>query len=285
MPNHSARRKHVQSKSKKQYKQLFITSLFLFNSSTLMAKPISDASKLSLDVAALIQQYVDSYAFSGGILVSRKGQIIHQSYTDLVAPAHKANSTDRYILASLSKPITATLFLRLEQAGKVKRSDKLAQYLTEFANEPHKDITLDQLLSHKSGLVNHFSIPGWFDPDFHQATSESEFVKVIAEQELLFTPGLDYAYSNPGYFLLGRVIAKVTGGTFEQALNEYVLKPLKMTNTGVSKGLRASQKLVDGFEWKPSGGFQLQQAQNMTLFGAGAAIYSNVLDLLKFEQG
>lgn len=261
-------------------KWIFCISAFL--SFSLCAEQDSDKIKIN----NLIDSYVANHAFDGGvILVAKSGEIIFERAYGIAdrsknSPVLKNSS---FQIASLSKPITAALILKLEESGKLQLDSTLADYFSEFNNAFGKEVTLHHLLNHTSGLTNHFSIDGWFSPNFHKETSENEFVSLLAQQSPAFEPGEKYLYSNPGYFLLGMIIEKVTGKPYSDSLEKYIYKPLGMAQSGVAKGFERYPNIVKGYQWKTDGGYTEQTAKNMSLFGAGAGIYTSATDLYQFD--
>jgi hypothetical protein len=173
--------------------------------------------------------------------------------------------------------------LKLEEQGKLKLTDTLADHFPEFKNNFGRKVTLHHLLSHTSGLPDHFAINGWLDVDFHKQTSDQAFIIEIAKLTPKFEPGADYLYSNPGYFLLGKIIEKATGASYSESLKKNILLPLNMNKSGVASGFKLSSGIVKGYRWDKNGGYHEQVAKNMNLFGAGSAIYSSANDLHRFD--
>lgn len=247
---------------------------------------LDKSSYSTAQIKNIVDNYVSSHALDGGvILVAKSGRVIFEGSYGLAdrvidKPIKNNNS---FQIASLSKPITATLVLRLEEQGKLKLDSTLADYFPEFNNASGKKITLHHLLSHTSGLPNHFVIDGWFNPDFHRKTSELEFTNLIAKQSPLFEPGEDYHYSNLGYFLLGKIIEKSTASPYSISIKKNIYEPLNMTESGVALGFQSYPNNVKGYQWKAGGGYQEQTAKNMSLFGAGAGIYASGKDLHRFD--
>ena len=242
----------------------------------------SDTAKT---IEQVVETYVSNHAFEGTILVSKFQNIVFEhAYGFSDRMKKQATTTDHsFLLASLSKPLTSTLVLMLEQQGKLKLDDSLASYFPQFTGAFQKQITLHHLLSHTSGIPNHFDIEGWFDPEFHQATSDLDFISVISKLPIRSAPGKDYLYSNPAYFLLGKIVEKVTAQSFSTNLRNLILSPLGMDRSGVVSGVGLDSEIVKGYQWQSGGGYREQVAKNMNLFGAGAAIYSNIHDLYQFD--
>jgi CubicO group peptidase (beta-lactamase class C family) len=106
-------------------------------------------------------------------------------------------------LASITKPFTATAIMMLVEQGMVSLGDAIGKYL-EQAPETWRGMTVRHLLTHTSGLPEHA-----FN-DCMNTTTQQQFAAVV-KASLLFPPGEAAQYSDPGYFLLGMIIEKVSG--------------------------------------------------------------------------
>jgi len=265
-----------------------ILLLGLFVSFSLLAEPNTKAASArenSANIKEIVASYVVNKAFTGSILVAKSGEIIFEETYGVADQVKNQGTTSdhSFQVASLSKPMTAALILKLAEQGKLKLDATLADYFPAFNSAFGKKVTLHHLLSHTSGMPNHFVIDGWFSADFHKKTSEQEFVRLIATLSPAFQPGDDYLYSNLGYFLLGKVIEKTTQKSYSASAQEYIFTPLNMTHSGVAEGFQLPLNIVKGYQWQEGGGYREQGMKNMSLFGAGAAIYSNAEDLYRFD--
>lgn len=158
-------------------------------------------------------------------------------------------TTDIMRIGSITKTFTATLVLQLVDDGKISLDDKLEKYVPEFPNGER--ITIRELLTHTSG------IPEWAEDDelreevfSHpgEGWTVEKMIQLVGEQPLLFEPGTDYSYSNVGYFLLGRVIEKVTGSSVESEIAERIAGPLGLENTFLPGGPEFEGDTVHGYE-------------------------------------
>lgn len=254
------------------------------NAKEVLVKQCSDRTKFN--IKKIVDSYVSNHAFGGGvILVAKAGGIIYEEAYGLAdrSESQPVMTKNSFQIASLSKPMTAVLMLKLEEQGKLKLDSTLADYFPEFNNTVGKKITLHHLLSHTSGIPNHFVIDGWFNSDFHRKTSEQIFVNLIAKKSPVFEPGEDYLYSNLGYFLLGKIIEKATGESYSTSMQKHIFAPLNMTQSGVALGFQFYSNNVKGYQWKNGGGYREQAAKNMSLFGAGAGIFTSAEDLHRFD--
>ncbi|MEP1551334.1 serine hydrolase domain-containing protein, partial [Paraglaciecola sp.] len=150
-------------------------------------------------ISSLVEEYNDRNVFEGAVLVAQSDSIIFEKAYGLSNRQSNEYFTVDTVMpvASLTKPITSSLILMLVEQGKLSLSQSVSDFFPEFEN----DITIHHLLSHTSGIPSHFLIEGWFSPEFHQNTSDDEFVTIISSLPLRFTPGTDLEYSNLGYFL------------------------------------------------------------------------------------
>jgi tetratricopeptide (TPR) repeat protein len=178
------------------------------------------------------------------------------------------------------------LVTQLAEKGKLKFENTISDFLPDFPRETGQRITVEMLLTHTSGLILPEGIEKYYD-----ASTKEEFLKIylkqLSEEGLRFEPGKGYGYSNAGYHILGHIIEKVTGKTYEAVLHEQILDPLGMSNTGCNKkGLvlynRAYSycRLPDRYV-----GWNDEQSHDpgVIYFGAGS-MYSAVGDLFKFSK-
>ena len=127
---------------------------------------------------------------------------------------------------SMSKAITAAAVLLLVQSRTIRLDEPLARYVRLTPYSPL--ITIQQLLSHTSGIPNPIPLR-WVHPiSAHKDFNEVAALNAVLRKNprLSSEPGSKFAYSNIGYWLLGEVVAKVTGGPFTAFVSEHVIRPL-----------------------------------------------------------
>ena len=136
-------------------------------------------------------------------------------------------------LASVSKQFTAFALLLLEQQGKLKLDDPVAKYLPELAASS-QGVTLRHLVHHTGGLRDYIELltmKGRGDAD--GATIHEAVLALARQTEPNEAPGVEYEYSNTGYFLLGVVIARVSGQSLAEFSEQQIFRPLGMNNTRI----------------------------------------------------
>ncbi len=145
-----------------------------------------------------------------------------------------------------------------------------------------KPVTIHHLLTHTSGIPTYTGIAAWQATMMVPKTIE-QMVAIFRDLPLQWVPGEKYAYNNSGYFLLGVVIEKASGKKYEQALQELILTPLALTDSGYDWSKTILPRRASGYSGK---GDSLQNAAPLDMqqpYAAGS-MYSTVDDLLKWDQ-
>ena len=127
-------------------------------------------------------------------------------------------------IGSITKQFTAAAVLKLEEDKKLSVDDPITRYFDGVPADK-SGITLHQLLTHSSGIE---------DPDIgdFEAVTLADYLKQVFARPLLFAPGKGYTYSNANYSLLGAIIQKLTGQSYEAFLRGRLLLPAGMYETG-----------------------------------------------------
>src|SRR5690606_16046383 len=137
-------------------------------------------------------------------------------------------------ICSITKLFTSIAIMQLYEQGKLRLDDSLATILPErHIRQQFSDsgpITIRSLLTHSSGLPREADFPYWSAPDFKFPSSE-QLAEKLDQQETLYPASTYFQYSNLGMALLGEVVEKLSGDSFEVYVQEHILKPLRLTNT------------------------------------------------------
>lgn len=222
--------------------------------------------------------------FNGSVLVAEKGEIIYksgfgQANMEWDVP-NKANTKHR--LASVSKQFTAMLIVQLAAENKLKLDVPITSYLPDYPKTNGDKITSHHLLTHTSGIPNYTSSPNYREM-MRGPYSPMEIVNLFADLALEFTPGEKFNYSNSGYVLLGVIIEKITGKTYEKVLQEKIFSPLKMNNTGYDSNRTILKNRASGYN-KVANSFENANYIHMSTPYAAGALYSTVEDLYRWDQ-
>ncbi len=218
--------------------------------------------------------------FNGTVLIAYQGKVLYQSAQGFSDPSRKQKLSlaSAFNLASLSKPFTALAVAQLVEDGKLRFDDKVQKYL----DLPYPEITIDQLLGHRSGLPDYISLA-----EAHwegELLTNADVLELFREHKpaLEFSPNSKYEYSNTGYALLASVVEAVSKQTFASYVKTNILDPVGMKDSYVYQPGK-SKPAVKGMAWK---GQQLEEDDLTWMDGVvgDGSIYSTVLDLHKWQQ-
>lgn len=226
---------------------------------------------------ALLSQRVDPDGSGVAVLVSQDGKILFEHAYGFADIARKVPVTTqtRFRIGSVTKQFTAAAVLKLQEAGKLNVTDKLSKYFPDF---PKGDqITLQQLLTHTSGVHSYTSQPD-FSTRVLKPIEPSALVEEIKSYPLDFKPGSGWSYSNSGYFLLGQLVEKVSGRSYETFLQEQFFTPLQMKDTGVFHNGTEQPGQASGYSYQ-GGNYTPAPDWQMGWAGGAGCLYSTVEDL------
>jgi CubicO group peptidase (beta-lactamase class C family) len=241
------------------------------------------------DKAAKIDELLKAYAglsqFNGVALVAEDGKVIFKKGYGMANMEWNipVEPDTRFRLGSITKQFTSMLVLQLVQEGKVKLDGKITDYLPDYRKDTGDRVTVHHLLNHTSGIPSYTGMPNFLQEVSRNPYKVSDFVKKYASGDLEFEPGSKFNYNNSGYFLLGAIVERVTGKTYEQALRERILDPLGMKNTGYDHHDTLIPKRAAGYERTPRG-YVNAPYLDMSLPYAAGSIYSTVEDLYLWDQ-
>ena len=176
--------------------------------------------------------------------------VIHVSHQDTPIFSHAyglANRSDqipnrlntRFGIASGGKIFTATAICQLVAAGLLSFEQPLAAMIPDLLPKLDPRVTIAHLLTHTSGISDYFDEETesdyeacWQQVPVYQMRSAMDFIALIRDKEMKFTPGERFGYNNMGFVLLGLVIEKVTGMRFQTYIEEKIFGPAWMRSSG-----------------------------------------------------
>ncbi|MFH1924399.1 MAG: serine hydrolase domain-containing protein [Planctomycetota bacterium] len=246
-----------------------------------------DAARLA-EIPERMREFVEAKQIAGAVtLVARRGRIVHLAAVGWAdAESQTPMREDSvFAIASMTKPITATAVMILEDEGKLSVDAPVSKYLPELGHvaleqgPPARRITLRDLMTHTSGIVG------------SQRTERTleETIAEIAKRPLGFEPGARWQYS-PGLSVCGRVIEVVSGKTYDEFLAERIFEPLKMVDTtfrptpeGRKRLARLYQPSTDKKSIEPVSHWLIDDAGEMAPNPSGG-LFSTVSDMARFYQ-
>ena len=183
---------------------------------------------------------------------------------------------------SVSKQFTAMSVVLAEARGKLSLDDDVRKHLPEMPQYGNT-VTLRHLIHHTSGIRDYLvlmMLAGKREEDYY--TNEEVMEALARLENLNFTPGSEYLYSNAGYWLLSQIIEKATGQTLRQWAEERIFKPLGMKNTHFHDDPRMIvQNRASGYRPKEDGGFEIDMTP-LEMVGDGG-VFTSIYDLLEWD--
>jgi CubicO group peptidase (beta-lactamase class C family) len=238
-------------------------------------------------IAALqaeIQKRTNEDHFAGAVTIAKGHKVVFSGAYGLADREHRiANRPDtRFRIGSMNKMFTATAVLQLAQAGKLKLTDPIGKYLTDYPNkEVAAKVTVHHLLTHTGGTGDIFGPD--FDKNRLTLRTLGSYVALYGQRPPEFEPGARFDYSNYGFILLGVLVEKVSGASYYDYVREHVFKPAGMTRTDSLSEEESVEGRSVGYMYKND----QWQPNNDTLPVRGTSAgggYSAVADLVSFAN-
>jgi CubicO group peptidase (beta-lactamase class C family) len=206
------------------------------------------------DTCRLINGYLEDLEknsnFSGGLLIIRKGEKIFSKGYGWADKENKIPFTSATLasMGSITKSFTAVAILKLWEKDKIELTDPLKKFFPTVP--PDKaNITIHQLLTHSSGFTEFLEN----DQGDYEKIGTRKYLHRAFTQPLAFAPGSQSIYTNVGMSILGIIIEKISGLTYEAFLQKEILNPVGIKNIGyqypVRKGVQIAHGYQKGVDW------------------------------------
>jgi CubicO group peptidase (beta-lactamase class C family) len=192
----------------------------------------SPASALS-DYQAWLEESYPADGPGAAMIVVKDEKVIYRGASGLadMELGVPLTADNVFRIGSITKQFTAAGILLLEEQGKLKVSDDISTYLPDYPMQGHA-ITIEQLLTHTSGIFNYTNIPDYFDGvAIRKDLSTDELIEVFANLPMNFAPGEAWNYSNSGYVLLGAIIERVSGQTYAEFMQTAIFDKLDLKHS------------------------------------------------------
>lgn len=238
-------------------------------------------------IDSLIRAYIQLNKFNGTVIATQRGEtVFNKSYgfSD-VSTKKELLSNSIFQIGSLTKPFTALLILKLFDDKKISINEPISNFIDNYPRG--NEITIQHLLTHTSGIYEALRDRQYFEQlTSNKVLTNEERIAFFSNKPLDFIPGTKYSYSNSGYDLLGAIIEKVSGMTYQDCLKKYIFDPLKMDSSGFDyRALNDKKRKVVGYSYLSKAKQIESKLWNPYAIFSSGALYSTTEDLLKFYQG
>ncbi len=237
-----------------------------------------EADELEKKLTALLPPDGEGVA----VQVSQNGEVVFRQAFGLADRESQRPATleTPFRIGSVTKQFTAAAILRLADDGKLSLDDSLSAFFSKFPGG--KTITLRHLLNQTSGLAN-YTARADFTSRVTQAINPAKLIRRFESDPPDFAPGTRFAYSNTNYFLLGEIVAQVSGLSLGDFLKKEFFDPLGMKTTGIFLNADPPLGVARGYGFA-DGTYQPAIDWDMSWAGGAGAMYSTVGDLCLWTE-
>ena len=239
------------------------------------------ATTLKLD-SLLTSLATHDKLMGGSLMLSHDGQVVYNRAfgNRQLEPKVPATPATRYRIGSATKMFTAVMIFQLIEERRLILTTPLATFFPQLPNA--RTITIDQLLSHRSGLYNFTEDTTWVAGHM-PAKTPAQMLQLIGRGKPAFAPGTKAAYSNSGYVLLGYIVERLTRLPYAQALQKRVLTKAGLVNTYCGGKINPQKQEAFSYSVSPAG-WQRDTETDMSLVGGAGFIVSTPTDLARFLE-
>jgi len=180
-------------------------------------------------------------------------------------------------IGSMTKQFTAVAILMLMEQEKLGLNDPITKFLPDYPTQG-RTITVEHLLTHTSGIKDYTSLPEWL-PLWRKDMSLTELIALFKDKPMDFEPGERWRYCNSGYVLLGAIIEKASGMSYEAFLQQAIFSPLGLKHTYYGSASRIILLRIPGYGPGSDNTFLNAEYLSMTQPYAAGSLLTNVDDL------
>lgn len=250
---------------------------------------MSSFGQSSFNANKVLRQYLNiqkqRLGFNGIVLVTKNGRTI---YEGVIGKASFELNTPLTInsgfkIASITKSFTAMLILLAAHERKLNLNDSLVNFFPDLKDKAWRKITINQLLSHQSGIPHNDGISDYWLFKSLLALNKEQGLAEIFKMKLLFTPGKDVKYSSPGYFLLASILENIYQKNYATILKEKITNPLGMSHTGIFSTKAIIPHMSSSYHLL-SDSLITAPYRDFSLMKGSGDMYSNAEDLSKWTN-
>lgn len=239
-------------------------------------------SEIQKQISTYLAAHANNGNFNGAVLIAKSDSILFTEAYGYANRTFEIPNTEKtkYLIGSVTKPFTAYAILLLEKDQKLALEDNIDRYFPNFPNA--KNISIYHLLTHTSGIKDYHQFSDWRMESKLDLTP-METIEKVAKDPVDFAPGERFRYSNTGYIMLGLIVEQLSGKTFEKYIQQALLEPMGLINTGVASNSTIVTGLASGYSTDFKRIEKAEYIHYNQPFTSGN-MYSTVEDLWKFTR-
>ncbi|NVK21205.1 MAG: beta-lactamase family protein [Kangiellaceae bacterium] len=255
-----------------------ILALALILSSNVTAKDISVNEFSKLLESRMKENHIPGMVVG----VIQDGKVIYKQAFGFsnVEKQEKVELDTVFAIGSITKSFTSSLVAQLVEEGSLSWETDITDYIDylDYSPEGRDKLTLEDLLSHKSGFARN-------DILFVSGNASKEQILKTSVKAIPFTPYGQFNYNNVMYLAAGEIAGKVKNSSWEGLINTVFLKPLNMNNSYLSLENLDGVTIASGYSWdEEAKKLNLEERKSIENIGPAGGIYSNIKDMLNYTN-
>jgi CubicO group peptidase (beta-lactamase class C family) len=245
--------------------------------------PVADGADAAQVDALVAKAMARPEAAALSVAVARGDTLVYSQAHGLAEREFGAVADEQTLfrIGSITKQFTAAAIVKLAEAGALGLDDPLVEHLGDYPATA--ELTLRHLLTHTGGVPSYTGLGAPWELGKARELADEELVALWKDLPLEFAPGERWNYSNSGYYLLGMVVAEVSGKAYAQYLQETFFTPLGLERTRYDSNAEVIPNRAQGYAFE--GGRHLNDGLlAMSQPGAAGALLSTASDLVRWQQ-
>ena len=184
------------------------------------------------------------------VLLAKNGKIVYHKAFGLANMEHRVKMEPDMVfeIGSITKQFTAVSILMLMEQGKLNLDDDITTFIEDYPTHGYH-ISIHHLLTHTSGIKSYTSMASWM-PLWRKDFTPTEMIDFFKNEPMDFAPGEGYLYNNSAYFILGYIIEKASGQTYEEFVETNIFAPLGMKSSRYGSNSEIIKKRALGYQKK-----------------------------------
>ncbi|ALC81178.1 MULTISPECIES: serine hydrolase domain-containing protein [Bacillus] len=249
--------------------------------------------ELTKRIEEIVSNYNDRLPFSGAIFIQNEKKIFEKGFGYANRSEHLPITTrTRFGMASGCKIFTSVAICQLVEKEIITFDTCIKDCLDISFQHFHPSITIHHLLTHTSGIPDYFDEEVmsdfeelWKAVPMYSIQSPNDFLPMFQDQQMKFQPGSKFSYSNAGFILLGLIVEKMTGITFQEYVKENIFQVCEMTDSGFFRMDQLPERTALGYIDHEDGTWRTNIYSVPIIGGPDGGAFTTVLDLAKFWNG
>ena len=265
---------------KLQMIQKFKKGLLLFIAITFIATGYSQTKKEKID--KLLNEKFKTNSTGAIVLISKKGKPTYRKAFGLANLELNVKMTpeNRIEIGSMTKQFTAVSILMLVEQGSISLEDEITKFIPDYPTHGQK-ITVHHLLNHTSGIKSYTKIRK-LSKIARNDIKPIELINFFKDEPMDFNSGEKYKYNNSGYIILGYIIEKTSGISYEEFIQKHIFDTLNMKSSTYNSQSKLIKNRASGYHKRK--GYRNAMFISFSLTYAAGSLTSTVDDLNTWQQ-